>query len=212
MLAEEAKARRESRKSGTSSSASGDVPAISEAATIGMAEPHTVGDPAKPFRVFLRAPVIAKGKSLYQKIQSAVPDVFLGAALSNLSGEGLDLDAVFKFWNARFEILRSADPAVELPESTRKTTEEELVAFTEAMFAYDLDEPPTGEESHVIDDYADAIWQLAEGFNEGLTREAIPRMLIESLRPEDFADLTRAIFKACMGCSQIYEGSLADRF
>lgn len=195
---------------------------ISEAATLGLAESYSVGNPAKPLRIQLRAPIIAHGRKLYQQIQRDLPDIFLGATLCEPAGKGLDLAKVAAFWNAQYDesvksgAVSEGDKEKHVP-ATMENTQAELTAFTASLYAYEPDTAQgEGQDAdapkHVLESFSDIVWQLADGFNEGLTREQIPNLLLEHLRPADFADLTRAIFKACSGTDVIFDGSLYDSF
>ncbi len=215
-----AKARRELRKGNQAAGkVAEDGAPITEAATLGMPEAHRIGT---ALTIHLRAPVIKDAKPLYVKILGTFPDVLIGAAVADSNGRGVDVDVVTAFWNERYG---------EIPDSVvvnRSDVEDELNAFARSLFDYvpasERDSPPLNPEiaapdfpspppvPHVLDDICDAVWQLADGYNPDLSRETLPGLLIECLRPADFADLLRAVFRACCGCDTRYEGDLVSRF
>lgn len=222
---EKAAARQKRRQGGSVNNT--EVANITEPATLGQAERLTVveGDKEtgrKPFRLCFRAPVTSKATVLYNRIMAVWPTSVLAAAISSPRGKGMDWVQIGKFLD---DSERNHGNTDSTPELQQEKAENDMALFFGALTTYDLDNLATADEAdeadkadedeavpHVLDEICGTVWDMVGGHNPGIERADLPRLLLENLRPSEFADLLRKMLRACTGCDTTYEGDVISTF
>jgi hypothetical protein len=202
------------KASGTGVEKNSEALPITEAAATGQAEDIQVTEGnggQKPFRLFLKAPAISKGKSLNAKLFEVFPDAFVAAASGDEKGKGIDRDAAAAVLVRGTKAVAEQDSTITAlsPEDAREIIDFGIREFYEDIAAFDPAAPDTESRLSKI---ADCVWILAGGHNEGVTRENLPTLLLDNLAPEQFADLLRAILRCIRGSNTSYENDIHSRF
>jgi len=205
--------------------AAADVPPLTEAAATGQPEKLAV-TPSLSLR--LRAPVVRESAALYERLLTAFPDLLVWGALGDRKGRGLSIPAAVRAARAIAEerlasLERMGDAAEPEAAAAMRQACERMGAYTEELAEDALrdlslhlagyEPAPEGEEPHVLDGICDAVWDLAgPAGNPGLTREALPGLLLDSLRAAEFCDLLRACLRCASGSDQEYKNDVQQRF